>query len=92
MIFHRYWWRMPQWVYSDRSNFDFNFHTNILNKLVGVIVDHEYLGQEYESTLELMKQIIERVIREDLRGAGLSIKYYSWSRINFNKGTKSQST
>lgn len=55
---------------------------------IGVIIDHEYLGSQYESTLELMKTIIERVIREDLRGAGLSVKYYSWSRINFNKGSK----
>lgn len=51
----------------------------------GVIVDHEYLGDKYESTLEKLKETIERVIREDLRGAGLNVKYYSWSRINFNK-------
>lgn len=58
----------------------------VANATMGVIIDHEYLGDEYESTLDTMKQIIERVIREDLRGAGLSIKYFSWSRINFNKG------
>lgn len=52
----------------------------------GVIVDHEYLGDKYEPTLEKIKETIERVIREDLRGAGLNVKYYSWSRINFNKG------
>lgn len=33
-----------------------------------------------------MKEIIARVIREDLKGAGLNVKYYSWSKINFNKG------
>lgn len=54
----------------------------------GVILDHEYLRDSYESSLKQMKEIIERVIREDLRGAGIQIKYYSWSRINFNKGAK----
>lgn len=52
----------------------------------GVIIDHEYLGEQYEKTFEVLKDIIERVIREDLRGAGLNVKYYSWSKINFNKG------
>lgn len=54
----------------------------------GVIIDHEYLGDQYEPTLEKVKEVIERVIREDLRGAGLNVKYFSWSRINFNKGCK----
>lgn len=35
-----------------------------------------------------MKETVEKVIREDLRGSGLNVKYYSWSRINFNKGFK----
>lgn len=51
-----------------------------------MIIDHEYLGKEYEKTFEVLKETIERVIREDLRGAGLNVKYYSWSKINFNKG------
>lgn len=49
-------------------------------------MDHDYLGDEYEATYEMIKEILERVIREDLKDGGLSIKYYSWSRINFNKG------
>lgn len=59
---------------------------NCLLCSVGVIVDHEYLGDKYEQTIDKLKGIIERVIREDLRGAGLNVKYYSWSKINFNKG------
>lgn len=51
-----------------------------------MIIDHEYLGTSYEKTFESLKEVIERVIREDLRGAGLNVKYYSWSKINFNKG------
>lgn len=53
-----------------------------------MIIDHEYLGGSYEKTFETLKEVIERVMREDLRGAGLNVKYYSWSKINFNKGEK----
>lgn len=53
---------------------------------LGVIIDHEYLGSQYEKTFEVLREIIERVVREDLRGAGLNVKYYSWTKINFNKG------
>lgn len=60
----------------------------VANATLGIILDQEYLGNTYESTLEQMKEIVEQVIREDLRGAGLQVKYYSWSRINFNKGEK----
>lgn len=58
----------------------------VANATLGIILDQEYLGDKYESTLDEMKEIVERIIREDLRGAGLQVKYYSWSRINFNKG------
>lgn len=58
----------------------------VANATLGIILDQEYLGDKYESTLEEMRETIERLIREDLRGAGLQVKYYSWSRINFNKG------
>lgn len=51
-----------------------------------MIIDHEYLGDKYQQTYDALKEIIERVIREDLRGGGLNIKYFSWSKINFNKG------
>lgn len=40
----------------------------------------------YDTTLESIKKIVEKVIREDLKDGGLNIKYYSWSKINFNKG------
>lgn len=58
----------------------FKFHK------IGVIIDHEYLGDKYEQTFEALKVVIERVVREDLKGAGLNVKYFSWSKINFNKG------
>ncbi|XP_055304071.1 ionotropic receptor 93a isoform X1 [Sitodiplosis mosellana] len=69
------------------SRFSANDFPSLLvaNATMGVIIDHEYLGIEYEKTFEVLKETIERVIREDLRGAGLNVKYYSWTKINFNK-------
>lgn len=52
-----------------------------------ILLDHEYLGEEYNATLQSVKATIEKVLREDMRdGGGLVIKYYSWTQINFNKG------
>lgn len=51
-----------------------------------ILLDHEYLDNEYVTTLEKVKIIIEKVLREDLKDGGLVIKYYSWTEINFNKG------
>lgn len=56
-----------------------------------MVIDHEYLGRDYEKTFEVLKETIERVIREDLRGAGLNVKYYSWTKINYNKGKSHKS-
>lgn len=51
-----------------------------------ILLDHEYLGEEYNATLQSVKATIEKVLREDMRDGGLVIKYYSWTQINFNKG------
>lgn len=87
MIFHLYLWRTLQWVIEIVHDFLSNsFFNDFFSLKIGVIIDHGYLGNKYEKTFELLKEIIERVIREDLRGAGLNVKYFSWSKINFNKG------
>lgn len=49
-------------------------------------MDHEFLGDEYETVLENVKESVEKVLREDMKGGGLTVGYYSWSKINFNKG------
>lgn len=54
-----------------------------------IILDHEYLDTEYADTLAAVQTVVERVLREQLRtaggGAGLNIRYYSWTQINFDK-------
>lgn len=51
-------------------------------------MDHEYLGADYMSTVENVKIIVEKVLRENMKEGGLNIKYFSWTQINFNKGTR----
>lgn len=87
-IFHRCSSPTPQSVNLTFRVCCDNFPLNSIVFYKGIIVDHEYLGEQYETTLDQLKEVIERVIREDLRGAGLNVKYYSWSRINFNKGER----
>ncbi|KAG4075738.1 hypothetical protein HA402_003564 [Bradysia odoriphaga] len=61
------------------------------NKAVGrrsysVIVDHEFLDTEYEVTLNKIKYLVDQIIRDDLRdGVGISVRYYSWTQIRFNR-------
>lgn len=57
----------------------------IISCISAVILDQEYLVDDYEDTLTTMKTLLEKVIREDLKNGGLYVKYYSWSQINFNK-------
>lgn len=53
---------------------------------IAILLDHEYLDKEYEKTLKGVKEIIEKVLREDLAEGGITVKYFSWTQINFNKG------
>uniref|UniRef100_A0A182MEF6 Ionotropic glutamate receptor C-terminal domain-containing protein n=1 Tax=Anopheles culicifacies TaxID=139723 RepID=A0A182MEF6_9DIPT len=50
-----------------------------------IILDREYLGAEYEKTLEETKNIVEKLIREHLKNGGLIVKYYSWTSINLKR-------
>lgn len=55
------------------------------NATIAILLDREYLDNEYESTLNEVKIIVERVLREDLKNGGLYVNYYSWTMINFKK-------
>lgn len=56
------------------------------NASIAILLDREYLDKEYENTLNDVKIIIERVLREDLKNGGLIVNYYSWTMIDFRKG------
>jgi hypothetical protein len=55
------------------------------NASIAIIIDREYLDNQYEDVLNEMKVIIERVLREDLKNGGLIVSYYSWTKINLKK-------
>lgn len=55
------------------------------NASMAIILDREYLDDEYDNVLNEVKIIIERVLRENLKNGGLVISYYSWTRINLRK-------
>uniref|UniRef100_A0A182TPQ7 SEA domain-containing protein n=1 Tax=Anopheles melas TaxID=34690 RepID=A0A182TPQ7_9DIPT len=54
--------------------------------LLSIILDREYLGADYERTLDETKNIVEKLIREHLKNGGLIVKYYSWTSINLKRG------
>lgn len=55
------------------------------NASIAIILDREYLDNQYDDILKEVKVIVERVLREDLKNGGLIVSYYSWTRINLKK-------
>lgn len=55
------------------------------NASIAIIVDREYIDDQYDDVLKEIKIIIERVLREDLKNGGLVVSYYSWTKINLRK-------
>uniref|UniRef100_A0A336KK94 CSON009436 protein n=1 Tax=Culicoides sonorensis TaxID=179676 RepID=A0A336KK94_CULSO len=55
------------------------------NASIAIVLDREYMDTMYESTLEEIKVIMEKVLREDLRNGGLIVNYYAWTKINYKK-------
>lgn len=55
------------------------------NASIAIILDREYIDDQYEDVLKEIKVIIERVLREDLKNGGLVVSYYSWTKINLRK-------
>lgn len=55
------------------------------NASIAIIIDREYLDDQYEDILKEIKIIVERVLREDLKNGGLVVSYYSWTKINLRK-------
>lgn len=52
------------------------------NASLAVILDREFLDNNYDRLLTDVKVIIEKILREDLRNGGLYVTYFSWSNVN----------
>uniref|UniRef100_A0A1B0CLF6 Putative glutamate-gated kainate-type ion channel receptor subunit glur5 n=1 Tax=Lutzomyia longipalpis TaxID=7200 RepID=A0A1B0CLF6_LUTLO len=55
------------------------------NASMAIILDQEYLDARYDAVFTEVQNIIERVLREDLKNGGLYVTYYSWTSINLKK-------
>ncbi|XP_050089824.1 ionotropic receptor 93a-like [Anopheles aquasalis] len=55
------------------------------NASIAIILDREYLGEQYEHTLDETKTLVEKLIRENLKNGGLIVKYFSWASINLKR-------
>lgn len=56
-----------------------------ITDILAVVLDREYLDMKYDSTLEEIKVIMEKILREDLRNGGMVVYYYSWTKINYKR-------
>lgn len=65
----------------------YNYYKTVFNTITSkaIVLDREYLQDQYEEVLVEIKTIMERVLREDLKNGGLIITYYSWTKINYKK-------
>ncbi|CAG4935436.1 unnamed protein product [Parnassius apollo] len=51
-----------------------------------VVLDRQFLGEQYQMILEKLKDYIKDLVRVELKHGGLAVHYYSWTSISFRKG------
>lgn len=55
--------------------------------MAAVILDREYLDNQYEALLENTKRTFEQILRDNFKNGGLIVKYFSWTSINLRRGS-----
>ncbi|KAL1395387.1 hypothetical protein pipiens_011292 [Culex pipiens pipiens] len=53
--------------------------------MAAVILDREYLDNQYEALLENTKRTFEQILRDNFKNGGLIVKYFSWTNINLRR-------
>ncbi|XP_013173619.1 PREDICTED: glutamate receptor ionotropic, delta-1 isoform X1 [Papilio xuthus] len=56
------------------------------NASIAVVLDRQFLGEQYQSMLEQLKDYIKELVRVDLKHGGVIVHYYSWTSISLKKG------
>ncbi|XP_059057543.1 ionotropic receptor 93a [Achroia grisella] len=56
------------------------------NASIAVVLDRQYLGDQYQSTLDDLKDYIKELVRVDLKHGGVVVHYFSWTAISLKKG------
>lgn len=63
-------------------------HNHVNRWLVNpaVVLDRQFLGEEYQSVLEDVKDYIKELTRVELKHGGVNVHYFSWTAISLKKG------
>ncbi|XP_052755340.1 ionotropic receptor 93a isoform X2 [Galleria mellonella] len=56
------------------------------NASIAVVLDRQYLGEQYQSILDDLKDYIKELARVDLKHGGVVVHYFSWTTISLKKG------
>nr|AFC91753.2 putative ionotropic receptor IR93a [Cydia pomonella] len=56
------------------------------NASIAVVLDRQYLGEQYQPLLDTLKDYIKELARVELKHGGVVVHYYSWSTISLKKG------
>ncbi|XP_061378615.1 ionotropic receptor 93a [Danaus plexippus] len=56
------------------------------NGSIAVVLDHQFLGDDYQTMLEDLEDYIKELVRVELKHGGINVHYYSWTSINLKKG------
>ncbi|XP_013193622.1 ionotropic receptor 93a isoform X2 [Amyelois transitella] len=56
------------------------------NASIAVVLDRQYLGEQYQPILDSLKDYIKELARVELKHGGVVVHYFSWSTISLKKG------
>ncbi|XP_052741013.1 ionotropic receptor 93a isoform X4 [Bicyclus anynana] len=56
------------------------------NASIAVVLDRQFLGEEYQSLLDDLKDYIKELTRVELKHGGVNVHYFSWTAISLKKG------
>ncbi|XP_072932886.1 ionotropic receptor 93a [Epargyreus clarus] len=56
------------------------------NASIAVVLDRQYLGDQYQPILDDMKDFIKELTRVELKHGGVVVHYFSWTAISLKKG------
>ncbi|XP_028174055.1 ionotropic receptor 93a-like [Ostrinia furnacalis] len=56
------------------------------NASIAVVLDRQFLGEQYQATLDELKDYIKELARVELKHGGVVVHYFSWTTISLKKG------
>ncbi|CAH2084495.1 unnamed protein product [Euphydryas editha] len=79
------WLVMLLCLFGDCSGEDFP-SLSTANASIAVVLDRQFLGEEYQSILDDLKDYIKELLRVELKHGGVNVHYFSWTTISLKKG------